>query len=269
VKQNNCHFTLHLAKLRPAEPWSCKGQGLEYVFMKDGLCEYVFGTLRRPLSPGGLMVINQSKPGSLRAINGGESSFWHFSSALDHIAPLFAGHEVCMLPSLIERLKTTKVYPPSTNLARECHKLLAETPAMPSLSQRGHLLRIIAVILSEELQCAEIKTSACSRAEDRMLQAFGNLSAEDLLTVSVEKLACQMGCSRRHLARLFRQHFGTSLLALRTEMRLLKAASLLRNPATKMLCVAHESGFTHLGLFHHSFKKRFGASPGSWRKANA
>jgi AraC-like DNA-binding protein len=59
------------------------------------------------------------------------------------------------------------------------------------------------------------------------------------------------------------------VVALRTEMRLLKAVSLLRNPATKIIYVARESGFNHLGLFHHCFKKRFGSSPGQWRKANA
>ena len=265
----NNYVTLQLVRLPPVQPWRCAGKGLEYVFMKHGACEYVSGTMRHRLTPGGMMVLNPSETGSVRSLNEEESTFWHFSAALEHMVPLFEGREISMLPTLIERFRTGKVYPPSTHLAQECHKLLAETPTAPGLGHRGQLLRIIATILSEEMQSAETKPGGYSRIEDRMLHAYETLLVDDLLTLSVEKLAARLGCSRRHLARLFHQHFGTSVVALRTEMRLLKAVSLLRNPATKIIYVARESGFNHLGLFHHCFKKRFGSSPGQWRKANA
>jgi Helix-turn-helix domain len=50
------------------------------------------------------------------------------------------------------------------------------------------------------------------------------------------------------------------------EMRLLKAASLFRNPDAKVINVAEQCGFNHLGLFNTCFKRRFGVSPGQWRK---
>ena len=49
-------------------------------------------------------------------------------------------------------------------------------------------------------------------------------------------------------------------------MRLLKAVALLRNPDTKVINVAEDCGFNHLGLFNTCFKRRFGTSPGQWRK---
>jgi AraC-like DNA-binding protein len=52
---------------------------------------------------------------------------------------------------------------------------------------------------------------------------------------------------------------------LRMEMRLLKAVTLLRDPNAKVINVAQECGFNHLGLFNASFKRRFGTSPGLWR----
>jgi hypothetical protein len=42
--------------------------------------------------------------------------------------------------------------------------------------------------------------------------------------------------------------------------------SLLRNPDAKVINVAQECGFNHLGLFNTCFKRRFGCSPGQWRK---
>jgi hypothetical protein len=50
------------------------------------------------------------------------------------------------------------------------------------------------------------------------------------------------------------------------EIRLLKAVSLLRNPREKVINVAEQCGFNHLGLFNTCFKKRYGTSPGQWRK---
>jgi Helix-turn-helix domain len=40
----------------------------------------------------------------------------------------------------------------------------------------------------------------------------------------------------------------------------------LRNLDSKIIHVAEECGFNHLGLFNTCFKRRFGVSPGEWRK---
>jgi AraC-like DNA-binding protein len=92
------------------------------------------------------------------------------------------------------------------------------------------------------------------------------LSSQEILELSVGDLAAKFGCSRRHLNRLFHDHFGVSVAALKMEMRLLKAASLLRGPDAKVINVAEQCGFNHLGLFNTCFKRRFGTSPGQWRK---
>jgi AraC-like DNA-binding protein len=92
---------------------------------------------------------------------------------------------------------------------------------------------------------------------------------DQLLGLSIEELAARFGCSRRHLNRLFHHYFGFSVGALRMEMRLLKAVSLLRDVNAKVINVAAQCGFNHLGLFNTCFKRRFGVSPGCWRKQAA
>ena len=47
----------------------------------------------------------------------------------------------------------------------------------------------------------------------------------------------------------------------------MKAVSLLRDCDAKVINVAEQCGFNHLGLFNTCFRRRFGASPGQWRKA--
>jgi len=267
--RENDHISLRLARISQREPWNTPGPALSFIFPKSGIGEFTLGTKRYPLNPGGILVVKSPAGGAVGPANGGEMLFWHFKAAFEHMVPLFAGQEICLLPNVIERFRVAKAYLPTTPLARECHKLLAEVPSVPGLSHRGQLLRIVATILSEEFQAVENQPNAFTSVGDRMRNAFEDLSTDELLNLSVEKLASRLGYSRRHLTRLFQQHFGTSVVALRTEMRLLKAVSLLRDPGAKIICVAQESGFNHLGLFHHCFKKRFGSSPGQWRSANA
>src|SRR5207249_2343477 len=104
------------------------------------------------------------------------------------------------------------------------------------------------------------------RMEEHMVQVFERLSSPELLTLSVGELAAKFSCSRRHLNRLFHQHFGMSVATLRMEMRMLKAVSLLRDRDIKVINVAEQCGFNHLGLFNTCFKRRFGNTPGQWRK---
>ena len=99
-----------------------------------------------------------------------------------------------------------------------------------------------------------------------MMQVLEELSITELLTFSVGDMAQKFSCSRRHLNRLFHQHFGCSVASLRMELRLMKALSLLRDPNVKIINVAEQCGFNHLGLFNACFKKRFGNTPGQWRK---
>jgi AraC-like DNA-binding protein len=170
---------------------------------------------------------------------------------------------------MTEGFKGTKWYGASSPLARECHRLLAKVPPQFNLDHRSRLLRVVAAILGVEFKTAQPHRVGFVRAEEHLIQVFEKLSANELLSLSVGELAARFGCSKRHLNRLFHKHFGFSVAAMRMEMRMLKAASMLRDPDTKVINVAERCGFNHLGLFNTCFKRRFGASPGQWRKLSA
>jgi len=75
-------------------------------------------------------------------------------------------------------------------------------------------------------------------------------------------------CSPRHFSRLFRAEFGVPLRKRQTELRLQRARQLLADANAKILKVAYESGYRHLGQFNAMFKKRFGVTPSEWRQQN-
>ncbi len=262
------HLNLQLVRLKPPEDWIPRENGLSFLFGKGGVGQFVVGSVTRSLAAGDVLVLDGASKGKLCAAKRDGVIFSCFSASLEHMFPLLISSEIPLLQKVADDFRSSKLYPASTPLARECHRLLEEAPPQSGLDHRGHLLRIIATILSAEFETAHGQRVGFVRSEDHMAQVFERLSTEEILKLSVEELAGKFSCSRRHLNRLFHHHFGFSVAALRMEMRLLKAVSLLRNPDAKVINVADECGFNHLGLFNTCFKRRFGASPGQYRKMN-
>jgi AraC-like DNA-binding protein len=265
------HLALRLVRLKPSEKWIHVANGLSFVFPKGGGGKYVSKAVTQHLVPGDVLVLNGTPEdeGGLCADEQSEMVFWFFAANLEHLFPLFASNEICLLQNVTEGFKGIKLYEASSPLAGECHRLLAEVPPEFNLDHRSQLLRVVAAILSVEFSTAQPCRVGFVRAEEHMIQVFEKLPANELLSLSVGELAARFGCSKRHLNRLFHQHFGFSVAAMRMEMRLLKAASLLRDPDTKVINVAEQCGFNHLGLFNTCFRRRFGDSPGQWRKTSA
>jgi AraC-like DNA-binding protein len=88
----------------------------------------------------------------------------------------------------------------------------------------------------------------------------------ELAGKTLTELAEHLHCSERHFSRLFREEFGVPLRARQIELRLQRAQQLLGDSDAKIINVAYDSGYRHLGLFNAMFKKRFGVTPSEWRR---
>jgi AraC-like DNA-binding protein len=262
------YLNARLVRIKSPEEWTLEPGRLTFVFPKGGSGKFVCDTTSDRLAAGDVLVANSTSAGKISSSPGGALAFWVFSVSFENLLPLFASNEISLLERVTTAFKGGKLIPASSPLATECHRLLLDIPSEADLSHRGQLLRIVAAVLSAELKQAQRLRSGYVSVEEHMVQVFESLTAVELLNLSVEDLAAKFGCSRRHLNRLFHQYFGFAVATLRMEMRLLKAVSLLRNPDAKIINVAEECGFNHLGLFNTCFKRRFGASPGQWRKTN-
>jgi AraC-like DNA-binding protein len=265
---NNKYLNLKTIRLKPKEEWVYNEEGVSFLFPRSGVGAYATGSIQQRVTPGDILVFKREMGGKLGVMGNNEMIFWQFSVAFENLYPLFSTNEIPLLQDVTENLKQPIVYSSSKQTAKDCHRLLADVSSQFDLLHRSQLLRVVAVILGEEFKRARGERVGFVRAEDHMMQVFEKLPVDDLLTLSVGELADRFGCSRRHLSRLFHRHFGLSVAALRMEMRLLKAMSLLRDPNSKIIHVAEKSGFNHLGLFNICFKRRFGTSPGQWRKMN-
>lgn len=269
MELHNEYLTLKLRRLKSPEPLDWKGRGLKFMIVKSGEGVWRGGASPQRLGAGTVLVADGAAGGKLEAREQGEMVLWVFEAELEHLFPLFSGREICLLQKVAESFQGGRVYPGTSALAKECLRLVEEVPAQFSLDHRSQVLRIVSAILTVEFKAAQPQLADFVPMRDHVLQVFERLGTQELLSLPVGELARKFHCSRRHLNRLFHQHFGVSVGALRMEMRLLKAVSLLVDPDAKVIHVAEKCGFNHLGLFNTCFKKRFGSSPGAWRKSAA
>src|SRR5262249_27216219 len=130
---------------------------------------------------------------------------------------------------------------------------------------RCRMLGLFADLFREELNGQREGVAMRKDAKGRLRELVGQIGEAELLEHSTEGLARLLCCSERHLSRLFREEFGVSLRTKQTELRLRKAKRLLAETDAKVINVALESGYRHLGLFNLMFKRRFGVTPTQWR----
>jgi AraC-like DNA-binding protein len=115
------------------------------------------------------------------------------------------------------------------------------------------------------------------RREVEMHRVDGSTSATDGYAIEARRyvdsalpgeleigaLADDLGITRRHLNRSFKQHYGLSLRDFIHYRRLHKARALLREhrEGQSVTEIAYTCGFRHLGRFSTQYKQLFGESP--------
>jgi AraC-like DNA-binding protein len=259
------YLSLHVARLAPSEKWACDGEELFLVFPKEGIWQLSTSTSTTRVVAGDAIIMSGRSGAKLCSVGKTDLEFAWFAVSLDHLFPLFATGEICLIQNVPTGLRIPKVYSAADPIAVQCHRLLAEISPKCDINHRSQLLRAAALLISAEIKSKQRQQFASESAEDHMMRVFEQLPSHQLLNLSVDELSQKFGCSRRHLNRLFHQRFGFSVASLRMEMRLLKASFLLRDPDVKVINVAEQCSFNHLGLFNTCFKRRFGVTPGAWR----
>ncbi len=266
---NHKRLTLQRVQLGPGEQWNEPRDKLSFIFPRTGKGKLGLALANRSLVPGDVLVLNGKTGVQLATQSKTGMAFWTFFLSLEDLFPLFTCLEILLLPAVRESLGQWKHFPAGSVPAVESHKMLVEASPQFHLGHRSQLLGAAAIILDEEFKRVMHAREGVSRVEDHTIKVLDELSLEQMLGLPIGELAAKFGCSRRHLNRTFNHQFGMSVAAVRLELRLLKAAALLRNPEAKVINVGLECGFNHSGLFNLCFKRRFGCTPGKWREQEA
>ena len=144
---------------------------------------------------------------------------------------------------------------------------LANQTQSDGLAMRCALLQLWVSAVTQPVSVAVARGSAdANKLRDRFRQVIGQMLEAELSGSPLGDLAARLHCSERHFSRLFREEFGVPLRARQIELRLQRARQLLADSDAKVINVAYDSGYRHLGLFNAMFKKRFGVTPSEWRQ---
>lgn len=97
----------------------------------------------------------------------------------------------------------------------------------------------------------------------RLERARGFLHDHDHRNVTLGEMASVAGLSQFHLARYFKAAFGRAPISYHRDLRLMRAAELLRE-GHSVASAAEATGYSDQVALSHAFRRRYGAPPQSW-----
>jgi AraC-like DNA-binding protein len=111
---------------------------------------------------------------------------------------------------------------------------------------------------AEEMFCTRQQRLAQERVEQVLFLLKQNLAGPP----SLEALGRKIGCSHFYLSRIFSRHTGRTIPQCLRQLRLEKAAELLRSGEYNVTEAALEVGYNSLSHFSAAFHETFGCCPG-------
>lgn len=232
----------------------------------------VFGnSIRLTLVPGSLALLRTAEDERVHAsrIPAGTrhrlvvvsaSEAWltaHFGLAVRHL------HGVLQSPS--EWGAQPQAYLRSMRLAeRDLAESLLRSPVVRSLRGawfQGKCLEVFCVSAAGEVAEAAVDETMQSRLD----AAVSWLREHHREELDLKVLARHVGCAPHYLSRLFSQHSGKTLRQKLREIRVNRAAELLRSGRCNVTEAALEVGYSSVSHFTKAFLAETGRLPSDWR----
>lgn len=263
---SSAHLILLEASLGPAEEQALDGEGWRFALIQQGQGYLLAVQGPQILEQGDAVMLSPAATGVLRASQLGALQFDYLRFQPVLLADFLTPVERHYLESQeTQQRLLCRVFKASDPIARRFREVQEMKATGNSLSKRSALLQAVAGAVGvDDVDCSLLPASG-PRARERVLKRLAEMTESQFVSCSVEELAVECRCSMRHLSRLFRKTFGISLSARQTELRMQRAARLLKESDLKVSEIARECGYLHIGLFNSTFKKRWKHTPSGWR----
>jgi AraC-like DNA-binding protein len=259
------HLVVRETSVSPGGEWIPKWPGWSVIQIREGTCYHLQPPANRELQTGAVLVTAEGTQGTLRASQLGVVSLCSFNIIPARLTGLISLGEQQFFSNALSA-REPRVFPAGHRIAIKMVEV--SNRQSKGLACRLKMLEVFAELFGNEPDQA---TSADSPADARKrLQDFLETTpSSELLEMSFSELAQKTHCTERHLSRIFHEFAGVSFREKRAELRLMRARDLLATTNAKVVDVALESGYKSLSLFNLMFARRFGVSPGRWRKQHA
>src|SRR5260221_206090 len=263
------HLFVSESILPPSSEWTEETPDWRVARVSQGAAYWLGEAAPRELEEGEVIVAAPGSKGCLRASQLGEVKLHYFHFSPELLSGVLSLSERHYFQAISAQAGSAPFSLPATHAAaQEFASLVAQPVSANTLPYRCQLIHLVALVFAEEIVRHQPPVAKSAAAQSRFKELINEMPEADLMKYIPEQLARMCGCSLRHFSRLFRHHFGVSIRAKQTELRLLKARQLLTDTDAKIIHVALESGYRHLGLFNSMFKKYLGMTPSEWRHNN-
>ncbi|MEJ0088551.1 MAG: helix-turn-helix domain-containing protein [Limisphaerales bacterium] len=262
------HLTLQELILRPSEEWTPQVRGWLVVRVVQGVGYWLSNATARELNTGDGFLVGSNTRVLLRSSQLGLLKLEFFSVQPQYLNGLLSVAEWHQLEAASASPSTPVSFFSASDPVAQKFSRIADLPHDHELSVRCALLQLWSGALHGLLAAPAGQANGGNKLHERLQELVGSMTEAELADASLADLAGQLHCSERHFSRLFREQFGVPLRARQIELRLQRARQLLADSNAKIINVAYDSGYRHLGLFNAMFKKRFGVTPSEWRQQN-
>ena len=261
------HLVLREFSLSPGKEWLPKLSGWTLMQVGGGNGYWLEGQSRTELEAGTVLLLGGDPQGRILASQLNALSLVHFSVMADRLAGLITLSEQNFLKqAALQKELAFQLFPAQGPVAGKMSGLCASGNA-GGLSCRLAMLQLLIEAFGRELNHTTPNRELTDATQ--RLRLFLQENPQDaLLEISFHELAQLTYCTARHLSRIFYEVVGMSFSDKRAEIRLARARELLATSESKVVEVAMESGYKSLSSFNLMFTRRFGISPGRWRKKN-
>jgi AraC-like DNA-binding protein len=269
VTATDQHLELTRLVIVPSDEWIKPISGWAFFLVESGYGYWRGFKGAKELAAGDLIAVSGYRPGTFLASQLGQLQLRYFVVNLHLLGGILTVAEQRRLVDLLEQENSLEGhYSGSHPMAEALVRLSSQVEALKRFEVCCRLLAYFAEFVRDFLPEAADREKPPKTCQDRFSQLVSKLPVAELLSRETGELARACACSPRHFNRLFRGHFGVSVRAKQVELRLQKAQRLLRESDNKIIDIALESGYHHLGLFNSVFKRKFGLTPSKWRQRN-
>ena len=261
------HLILQELTLPPSTEWLPHCHGWLMARVAEGMGYWLQpGVESRQLTAGDGLIATRNVNGVIRASQLGPLKLQYFTIQLQYLNGVLTVAEWQQLEVAPKNpAPLVSIFAAGEPIGQKFMRL-ADNPHGNRLPMRCALLQLWANAVAGLLPAPASPSANGNKLRDHVRELVGQMTEAELAEHSLTELARQLHCSERHFSRLFREEFGVPFHARQIELRLQRARQLLADPDAKIINVAHDTGYRHLGLFHAMFKKRFGLTPAEWHR---
>ena len=259
------HLTLAKVVLQPGSEWAIAAPGWTFLLISSGVGYWLHPKSSQELGPGSVLLVSQPGHGVIRASQLSEVLVHSFRLDPARLNGLLTwGEQQTLERAACQDSFSTRAFSASTSVA-ESFKAICQQANPGSVPVRVKLLELALQAIGNKLWETQPDETGATNAKTRLESWLNSNSSTELSELSFTDLVRQIGCTPRHLSRIFHEVVGMPFREKQSQLRLVRAQELLATTQTKVLEVALESGFQSLSLFNLMFKRRFGLTPAKWR----